>query len=198
MMLPPKTITGTRSHHALYTRHGGVLQADDAVTRHRNRPAGYFGVALRQVDRDILVDAGNDLRLIVGVIDGSFVQAAVARRAIDRQIFDPERVEHIDHKIAAARGLIYRIGCRRHGLGGDLPGTRNGSLARLRGGRDSIGGSRRNYRGSRAGEARAFEEIAAAGIGGTAALRHESSLEGQCRREKNRRVCRLIKLSPRR
>jgi hypothetical protein len=42
-----------------------------------------------------------------------------------------------------------------------------------------MGGRRRNHRRGRAGEACAFKEIAAAGIGGTAALRHESSLERQ-------------------
>jgi hypothetical protein len=71
-------------------RHGGVLQADDAVTRHCHRPAGHFGVALRYVDGDVLVHAGENFRFVVGVIDGGFVQAAVARCAIDRQIFDAQ------------------------------------------------------------------------------------------------------------
>ena len=101
-------------------RHGGVLQADHAVTRHRHRLAFDLGVALRHMNSDVLVHAGDDFRLVVAVIDDRFVQAAIARRAIDRQIFDAERIEHIDHKVAAARGLIHRVVRRRHGFGGSL------------------------------------------------------------------------------
>src|SRR5215469_1334785 len=139
------------------------------------------------MDGDILVHAGDDFRPVVAVIDDGFMQAAVARSAIDRQVFDAEGVEHVDHEIAAARGLIDRIGGRRQGLRGDLPWTRNGSLARLRGGGDGVGGRRRNHCGRGAGKSCAFEEIATAGIGGTA-LRHDSSLKWQYRRKKNRRV----------
>ena len=91
-------------------RHGGVLQADDAVTRHGERLALDLGIALRHVDGDVLVHAGDDFRLVVAaVIDDGFMQAAVARRAVDRQIFDVERLEHVDHEVAAARGLIHRV-----------------------------------------------------------------------------------------
>ena len=79
-------------------RHGGVLQADDAVTRHRDRLAFDLGVALRHVDGDVLVHAGDDFGLVVAVIDDGFVQAAIARRAVDRQVFDAERIEHDELK----------------------------------------------------------------------------------------------------
>jgi len=81
------------------------------------------------VDGDVLVHAGDNFRFVVAVIDDGFVQAAIARSAIDRQIFDAERIEDVDHEVAAARGLVHRIGCRRHGLGGDLPWTRNGGAS---------------------------------------------------------------------
>ena len=140
------------------------------------------------MDGDILVHAGDDFRFVVAVIDDGFVQAAVARSAIDRQIFDAERIEDIDHEIAAARGLIHRIGRRRHGLGGDLPWTRNGSLAYLRVSGEGVDGRRRNDCGRGAGDARAFEEITAAGIRRTAALRHDSSRKRQYPPRENRRI----------
>jgi hypothetical protein len=72
------------------------------------------------MDSDVLMHAGDDFWLVIAVIDHRFVQAAVARRAIDRQIFDAERIEHINHKVAAARGLIHRVVRRQHGFGGSL------------------------------------------------------------------------------
>jgi len=125
------------------------------------------------VDGDVLVYAGDDFGLVVGVIDDGFVQAAVALSAIDRQILDAERVEHVGHEVAAARRLIHRVARRRHGLGRDLQRARNGSLqSLLRRGRDRVGRDRRRNRGGGADEAGAFQEIAAAGIAQIAAFRH--------------------------
>src|ERR1700730_1837567 len=101
-------------------RHGGMLQADDAVAGHGHGLAFDLGVALRHVHGDVLVHAGDDLGLVVGVIDNRLVQAAVARGAIDRHVFDAERIEHVGHEIAAAGRLVHRIVARRHGFGGDL------------------------------------------------------------------------------
>ena len=144
-------------------RHGGMLQADDAVAGHRHRLAFDLGVALRHVDGDVLVHAGDDLGLVVGVIDDGLVQAAIARGAIDRHIFDAERIEHVGHEVAAARGLIDRIVRRRERLGGGLhrPGDR-GLQLRLRRGRSGIGCDWRHHRSGGPDEPRAFEEIAAA------------------------------------
>ena len=143
--------------------HGGMLQADDAVARHRNRLAFDLGIALRKVDGDVLVHAGDDFRLVAAVIDDGFVQAAVARRAVDRQIFDAERVQHVGHEVAAARGLIRRVLRRRHGLGRGLQRPRHGGLQFLRrDGRNGVSGDRRCDRGGSTDEAGTFEEIAAA------------------------------------
>ena len=111
-------------------RHGGVLQADHAVADHGDRLAFDLGVALRHVDGDLLVRAGEDFGLVVAaVVEHGLVQAAEARGAVHRQIFDVERLEHVDHEVAAARGLVDRILDRRHGLGRDLPRPGNGGLS---------------------------------------------------------------------
>jgi len=125
------------------------------------------------VDGDVLVYAGDDFGLVVGVIDDGFVQAAVALSAIDRQILDAERVEHVSHEVAAARRLIHRVVHRRHGLGRDLPRAGDGGLQfRLRSGRYRVGGDRRRDRGSGADEAHTLQKIAAAGFRRRAAFRH--------------------------
>ena len=154
-------------------RHDGVLQTDRAVTRHRKRLAFDLGVALRYMDGDVLVHAGDDFGLVVAVIDDGFMQAAIARRAVDRHILDAERVEHIGHKVAAAGRLIDRVGGRRHGLSGDLPGAGKRSYRLLRlDGRHGVGRNGRRDRSSGADEARAFEEIATARLRRTAVRGH--------------------------
>jgi len=105
-------------------RHGGVLQADDAVARHRDRLAFDLGIALRQVDGDILMHTGDDFGFVAAVIDDGFVQAAVARSAVDRQIFDAERVQHIGHEVAASRPRLAAALERRPSIS---PAVRPGS-----------------------------------------------------------------------
>ena len=173
-----------------------MLQADDAVTGHRNRLSRYLGIALAYMDSDVLVHAGDDFWFIIAVIDDSFVQTAVARRTIDRQIFDPKRIEDIDHEVPAARRLIRWVIRRRHGLGSRLQQAWNCSLQPFLGSsRDNLGSGRRDNRGGRADNASSFEEIAAIGIGGMAAFRHESSLGWQDM-PTGRQLNWLIKFSP--
>ncbi len=157
-------------------RHGGVLQADDAVAGHRNRLALHLGVALRHMDRGVLVHAGDDFGLgVAAMIDDGFMQAAVARRAIDHQIIDVERLQHIGHEVAAARRLIHRILDRRHRLDGGLQRTgQRGFQLVLGSGRKCACGDRLRGRGGRcsARKARTFEEVAAGRIRRIAAFRH--------------------------
>ncbi len=161
-------------------RHGGMLQADDAVAGHRHRLAFDLGVALRHVDRDILVHAGDDLGLVVGVIDDGFMQAAIARGAIDRHIFDAERIEHIRHEVAAARSLIDRIVRRRERLGGGLNRAWDRGLElRLRRGGHGIGRDRRHDRSGGPDKTRGLEEVAAARIGRWSAFRQGVLPAGQ-------------------
>jgi hypothetical protein len=87
---------------------------------------------LRHVDGDVLVHAGDDFGLVAAVIDDGFMQAAIARRAVDRDILDAKRVEHVGHKVAAAGRLIDRVVGRRHGLGRDLSGAGERSYQLLR------------------------------------------------------------------
>jgi hypothetical protein len=107
------------------------------------------------------------------VVDDSFVQAAVTRRAVDRHVIDVERLDDVDHIVAAARRLIHRIGRRRHGFGRDLPRARQRRLGFAQ--RRSRHGAGRNGRCDRCGgadEAGALEEITTARISLLAALRH--------------------------
>ena len=141
---------------------------------HGHRLAFDLGVALPHVDRDFLVRAGEDFRLdVVAVVEDRLVQAAEARRAVHRQVVDVERLEDVDHEVAAARGLRHRIRHRRlvstaicSGPGGRALRRRRPSAAAP----CACGGRRRQRRG--AGERRAFEEVAAAGLRRRAALGH--------------------------
>ncbi len=89
-------------------RHGGVLQADHAMADHGERLALNLGVALPHMHRDLLVRTGEDLGLrVLGVVDDRLMQAAEARGAVHRQIVDVERLEDVDHEVAAARRLCH-------------------------------------------------------------------------------------------
>ena len=153
-------------------RHRGVLQADHAVAHHRHRLAFDLGVAVRHGDRDLLMRTGEDLGLgIVAVIDHGFLDAAEARRAIDRAVVHVERLEHVHHEVAAAGGLRHRVFRGRLGLGGDQPRSWHGGLEIGLGRGDlRVGGGRGQRRG--ADQARAFEEIATRNIRGISAFRH--------------------------
>src|SRR5215475_10156875 len=155
-------------------RHGGVLQADHTVTDHGERLAFHLGVAVAHRHGDFLVRASEDFRLeVLAVVDDGFVEATEARRAIHREIVDVERLEHVDHKVAAAGGLGLRVLLWRRGLerGLDRPGC--GSLEIGTGRRDLRGGGDRRHR-SGARQSRAFEEFAAIRIRQRAAFRHDS------------------------
>ncbi len=153
-------------------RHRGVLQADHAVAHHGHRLAFHLGVAVRHGDGDLLMGAGEDLGLgIVAVIDHGLLDAAEARGAIDGAVIHVERLEHVHHEVAAARGLRHRILRRRERLGRDLLRAGRGGLEiGPRRGDLRLGGGRRQRRG--ADQARALEEIATRNIWGISAFRH--------------------------
>ncbi len=146
-------------------RHAGMLEPDGAVAHHRHRLAFHLGVALRHVDGDLLVRAGEDFGLrVLSVVDEGFVDAAECRGAVHREIVEIERSQHVDHEIAAARGLIHRVLGGRQRFDRNLLRPGNGGLE-IRFGRGHLR-ARRN-RGERGGadEAGALEEIAALGAG---------------------------------
>ena len=148
--------------------HGGVLQADDAMADHGHRLAFDLGVAMTHRDRDFLVRTGENLRLdVAAVIDDGFVETAEARGAIHREIIDIQRLEHVDHEIAAARRLGHRIALRRQGFHRDLD---RAGARRLGGGEERLGrridlglGSRGRQR-RRARKGGPFEKLAATGV----------------------------------
>jgi hypothetical protein len=57
--------------------HCRVLEADRAVTGHRDWLACDLRVALPHMHGDVLVRAGDDFRLVVAVIEDGFVRAAI-------------------------------------------------------------------------------------------------------------------------
>ena len=142
-------------------RHGCVLQTDDAVAGHGGRLAGHFGVTLRHMDCDVLVHAGDDFGLVVAVIDDGFVQAAIARSAVDEHVLDAERIDDVGHEVAAARRLIDRVAGRRKALGCNLAAGPAGPILDFSSGAAGIalaatGGSNRS---GCADETCTFEEI---------------------------------------
>ena len=114
--------------------HRGMLQADGAMHQHAHRLARRLGVAVRHRHRRFLVQAGEELRLLVAtVVDQRLVQAAKARARIGRHVVEVERLDDVDHEIGArtldhdvarqlllfvGRGLGRLGGLRRHGRSG--------------------------------------------------------------------------------
>ena len=90
-------------------RHRGVLQADRAVAQHGHRLTLGLEVGVRHRDRRLLVQAGDELRLrVVAVVDDRFVDTAEARARVRGDVLEVERLEHVDHEVAA--GPIDRDG----------------------------------------------------------------------------------------
>ena len=147
-------------------RHAGVLQADGAMDQRQQRLAGDLEVAVRHADGGFLVRAGEELRhLVAAVVDQRLVDAAVARGAVGRQIFDVERLDDVDHEVGAGDAadpirldcgvpVSAAIGCA---VGGSADGRRGGG-GPGRGGR--VRGLRRQ-RAGRAGDGHAGQKFAA-------------------------------------
>src|SRR4029077_1332474 len=106
MMLPPMTMTGTRSHQALYI---AIVACCRPTTPWQIMAIGFpsiFASPFALVRADFLVRAGEDLWLrIATMIEHGFVQSAETGRAIHRQIVDVERLEHVDHEISTTGRL---------------------------------------------------------------------------------------------
>ena len=88
-------------------RHGGVEQADVGMHRGGHRLAGDLGVAVRDRDRRLFVQAEQHLRLLVAEeVDDAVVQAAVARAGIERDIGNIERAQRFGDDVAAERRRV--------------------------------------------------------------------------------------------
>ena len=92
-------------------RHGAVHQADIGMHRRRHRAARDLGVAVRDRDRGLLVQAEQHLRRRVAeIIDQAVVQAAIARAGIERDVGDVEVAQGLGHHVAAeARRVAARL-----------------------------------------------------------------------------------------
>ena len=80
-------------------RHRGVLEADDVVQRRRHRPARRLRVAVGERDRDLLVQALDDLR--AADVDERVVQAAERRARGEGDVLDAEPLEQQRDEIGA-------------------------------------------------------------------------------------------------
>ena len=125
---------GAEDHHrhavapGVEDRHGGVHQPDIGMHGGGHRLAGDFGVAVRDGDRALLVQAEQHLRpRIAEVIDQAVVQAAVAGAGVERDVGNVERAQRLGGDVAAEAGGIdagrrraveagnFGVGCARRG-----------------------------------------------------------------------------------
>ena len=82
--------------------HGRVHQADVAVDRDGHRPPGHLGVAVRDRDRVLLVQADEHPRIAVAaVVHQAVVQPAVARAGDERDVAQVEAAEEFGQRVAA-------------------------------------------------------------------------------------------------
>ena len=141
-------------------RHGGVLQADRGLRHHRHRLALDLHIAMRHGHGDFLVGATEQFRrLVAAMIDDRLMKAAEGVGRCLGHIFDLQHLQDIDHEVAAAGGLLDRIGRRRQGLRGHV-GRRHRTACGRGDGRLGGGGPGRSQR--RAGQRSALQKAAAA------------------------------------
>ena len=83
-------------------RHGGMHQADAGMQRHRHRPFGHLGVAVRDRDRVLLVQADEHFRVTIAeIVDEAVVQAAIARSGHQRDVAQVEPPQHLGDRVRA-------------------------------------------------------------------------------------------------
>ena len=83
-------------------RHGGVEQSDIGMHGRGHRLAGDLGVAVRDGDRALLVQAQQHLRrLVAEVVHDRVVQPAIARTGIERDVGNFERAQRVGDHVAA-------------------------------------------------------------------------------------------------
>ena len=95
-------------------RHGSVHEAHVGMDGGGHRLAGDRGVALRDGDRVLLVQAQKHSRVLVAeIIDDAVVQAAIAGAGIERDIGNVKGAKGFRHHIAAENSAFARRSARR-------------------------------------------------------------------------------------
>ena len=86
--------------------HRRVEQADVGMDGGCHRATGHLGVAVRDGDGRLLVQAEQELRpLVAEIVDEEVVQSAEARAGIDGDVGDIERTQRLGDRVAAEPGL---------------------------------------------------------------------------------------------
>jgi len=144
------------------------------VANHGHRLALDLGVALRHMDRNFFVRAGDNFRLgVAAVVDHCLVETAEARGTVHGEVVNVEGLEHVDHEVAATRALVDRVWCRRHGFGGGKLRSGRLGLRPLSGAARDRGGCRPRCERCCARKRRAFQKIATNWIGRRIASWHD-------------------------
>jgi len=87
--------------------HHAVQEPDIAVQHAAHGLAGRLGVAVRDRDRVVLVQAQEDAGLLVAeMIDDAVVQPAIARARIEADVADAAAAQHLRRDIAAPGHLV--------------------------------------------------------------------------------------------
>ena len=140
--------------------HRRVLEPDRPMTQRGHRLAFDLVVAMGHRDGRFLVAAGKELgRLVVAVVEDRLVDAAEARAGVRRNVFEVERLEDVQHEVAARPAGRTRLDLD-HRV--DLADPH-----RRRGGPGPLGWRGLRYRGGCGVRSRVRHQRRGAGHGGT-------------------------------
>ena len=96
-----------RSHQALKIAMVPCISPTLECTAAAIALAGHLGIAVRDGDRVLLVQAEQHLRLLVAeIVDQAVVQAAIAGARIERDIFDAGCAQRVGRDVAAELGGV--------------------------------------------------------------------------------------------
>ena len=121
-----------RAHHVdrhaidpgVVDAHDAVHQADVGVHDHAHRLVGDLGVALRDRDRDLLVEREHHGRVLVAeIVDQAVVQSGEARSRILHDVADAEPAQHLGGDVAHKAKLGVGRDRRPFGLDGLMQGS---------------------------------------------------------------------------
>ena len=95
-------------------RHARVLQADDIVQARRHDLAGCARVTVGDRHGDLFMRAHDHLGPFAGLeVDQRIVETAITRAGIERNIFDAQLAQDLDHQIGAILRIALAADARR-------------------------------------------------------------------------------------